>query len=85
MQDDPRIGWMVPISLGDSYRGHRVVGTSRQFQEFFRYGQDQAPELRIGAWFNGIFEVVLGAEVARAHQHQVGDSITLSHGGATGG
>lgn len=81
LQDDPRIGWMVPISLGDSYRGHRVVGTSRQFPEFFRYGQDQAPELRTGAWFDDIFEVVLGAEVARTHQHQVGDAITLSHGG----
>jgi len=81
LQEDPRIGWIVPISLGDSYRGHRVVGTSRQFPDFFRYGQGQAPELSDGAWFDDIFEVVLGAEVARTHQHQVGANITLSHGG----
>jgi putative ABC transport system permease protein len=81
LQDDPRIGWMVPISLGDSYRGHRVVGTSEQYPEFFRYGQDQRPELSAGVWFSDIFEVVLGAEVARLHQHKVGDNITLSHGG----
>jgi putative ABC transport system permease protein len=81
LQEDPRIGWIVPISLGDSYRGHRVVGTSAQFPEFFRYGQDQAPDLSSGVWFDDIFEVVLGAEVARAHQHKVGDVITLSHGG----
>jgi putative ABC transport system permease protein len=72
---------MVPISLGDSYRGHRVVGTSEQYPEFFRYGQDQRPELSAGVWFSDIFEVVLGAEVARLHQHKVGDNITLSHGG----
>ena len=81
LQKDSRIGWTVPISLGDSYRGHRVVGTSERFPEFFRYGQDQAPELNAGAWFDDVFEVVLGAGVARAHQHSVGDRITLSHGG----
>ena len=81
LQDDPRIGWMVPISLGDSYRGHRVVGTTEQYPEFFRYGQGQAPKLSAGAWFSNVFEVVLGAEVARRQQHQIGDSITLSHGG----
>ena len=81
LQRDPRMGWLVPISLGDSYRGHRVVGTSTQFPEFFRYGQDQAPDLRAGAWFSDTFEVVLGAEVARKHQHTVGNNITLSHGG----
>jgi putative ABC transport system permease protein len=81
LKDDSRIGWMVPISLGDSYRGHRVVGTSEQFPEFFRYGQGQAPELSTGAWFSDIFEVVLGSEVARTHRHATGDRITLSHGG----
>jgi putative ABC transport system permease protein len=81
LQDDDRIGWMVPISLGDSYRGHRVVGTTDQFPVHFRYGQDQAPELASGAWFDDMFDVVLGAEVARAYHHSVGDEITLSHGG----
>lgn len=81
LKDDSRIDWLVPISLGDSYRGHRVVGTSEQFPEFFRYGQGQAPELSSGNWFADIFEVVLGAEVARVHQHRTGDRITLSHGG----
>ena len=81
LQDDSRIGWMVPLSLGDSYRGHRVIGTSRQFPEFFRYGQGQSPQLSEGLWFSDIFDVVLGSEVARAHRHGTGDRITLSHGG----
>jgi putative ABC transport system permease protein len=81
LSDDPRIGWIVPISLGDSYRGHRVVGTSGDYPEHFRYGQDQSLALVGGNWFSDVFEVVLGAEVARTHQHGIGDSITLSHGG----
>jgi len=81
LSEDPRIGWIVPISLGDSYRGHRVVGTSGEYPEHFRYGQNQSLELVSGNWFGDVFEVVLGSEVARTHQHRVGDSITLSHGG----
>lgn len=81
LQEDERIGWLVPISLGDSYRGHRVVGTSEQFPEHFRYGRDQTPELAEGEWFDDVFDVVLGARVAREHGHQLGDDIVLSHGG----
>ncbi|CAN0605146.1 unnamed protein product, partial [Ectocarpus sp. 12 AP-2014] len=33
LTDDARIDWLVPLSLGDSYRGHRVVGTDRGFVE----------------------------------------------------
>lgn len=81
LQDDQRINWLVPISLGDSYRGHRVVGTTDQFPEHYRYGRDQKPELHEGSWFSDVFEVVLGAQVARKHGHQLGDDIILSHGG----
>lgn len=81
LQEDQRIDWLVPLSLGDSYRGHRVVGTSEQFPEYFRYGRDQKPELVEGKWFSEVFEVVLGARVARKHGHQLGDDIILSHGG----
>ena len=81
LQEDERIGWLVPISLGDSYRGHRVVGTSEQFPEHFRYGRDQKPALAEGEWFADVFDVVLGAEVARKHAHQTGDRVVLSHGG----
>ncbi|HEY9121162.1 MAG TPA: ABC transporter permease [Marinobacter sp.] len=81
LQDDQRIRWLVPISLGDSYRGHRVVGTTEQFPEYFRYGRDQKPELHEGSWFSDVFDVVLGAQVARQHGHQLGDDLILSHGG----
>lgn len=81
LTDDARIDWVVPLSLGDSYRGHRVVGTDRGFVEHFRFGRDEALSLSQGAWFADVFDVVLGADVARQHQHALGDDLILSHGG----
>lgn len=83
LQDDDRIDWLVPISLGDSYRGHRVVGTDKGFLAHFRYGRDQPLALAEGAWFDDVFDVVLGAQVARKHRHSLGDALVLAHGGGS--
>lgn len=81
LKDDERLAWLIPISLGDSYRGYRVVATDSNFLGHFRYGRDLPLELAAGRWFDRVFDVVLGAGVARALGHQVGDDIVLSHGG----
>ncbi|NVD36250.1 ABC transporter permease [Marinobacter lutaoensis] len=81
LEADDRIDWLVPISLGDSYRGYRVVATDRRFLDHFRYGQDQPLRLASGHWFSDMFDVVLGASVARELGHQLDDQIILSHGG----
>lgn len=81
LRDDPRIDWLIPISLGDSYRGYRVVATDNSFPEHFRYGQGQPLALAEGEWFSDVFHVVLGAGVARELGHRPGEAIILSHGG----
>eukprot|EP00003_Mantamonas_plastica_P014626 TRINITY_DN25313_c0_g1_i1.p1 TRINITY_DN25313_c0_g1~~TRINITY_DN25313_c0_g1_i1.p1 ORF type:complete len:425 (-),score=47.45 TRINITY_DN25313_c0_g1_i1:2215-3489(-) len=81
LENDKRISWLIPISLGDSYRGYRVVATDGRMLEHFRYGQGQPLTIAEGQWFNGVFDVVLGAGVARALGHHTGDQIVLSHGG----
>lgn len=81
LEQDSRIDWLVPLSLGDSYRGHRVIGTNTEFPEHFRYGDDQPLAMAQGRWFDGVFEVVLGAQVARNHDHGTGDEIIIAHGG----
>ncbi|GGC62798.1 ABC transporter permease [Marinobacter halophilus] len=81
MEQDRRIDWLIPISLGDSYRGYRVVSTNDQFLKRFQYGNSQALELTRGQWFDDLFDVVLGAGAARQLNHQVDDNIVLSHGG----
>jgi len=83
LRTDERIDWVIPLSLGDSYRGHRVIGTNTQFFERFGYGDEQSLALASGDWFSDLFDVVLGANVARQMTHRVGDRITLSHGGGS--
>ncbi|WP_313519012.1 ABC transporter permease [Pseudomonas sp.] len=81
---NPRVKWAIPISLGDSHRGYRVMGTSQAYFEHYRYGRSQALQLRDGrAFADDPFEVVLGAEVADSLHYKLGDRIVLAHGVAT--
>src|SRR5437763_5678784 len=77
---NPDVAWIVPISIGDSHHGFPVVGTTSAYFDHFRYGLSQPLELTAGRRFEGLFETVLGAEVA-AHEHlKPGDKMTLTHG-----
>ena len=76
----PMVAWAIPLSLGDSHRGYRVVGTTDSYFERLRYGGDRSLELAAGAWFDDLFEATLGAEVARTLGYDIGDEITLAHG-----
>ena len=80
----PDVAWAVPISLGDSHRGYRVVGTSPDYFEHYKYGDSQSLSYAEGEAFDDLFDVVLGAQVARELDYRLDTSITLSHGlGAT--
>ena len=61
----PLVSWTIPIALGDSHKGFPVLGTDRNYFEHFRYGAREKLQLAEGKPFHEIFEVVLGAEVAR--------------------
>ncbi|GAB4169797.1 MAG: ABC transporter permease [Wenzhouxiangellaceae bacterium] len=77
----PHVAWTIPISVGDSYRRHRVVGTTPAMFEHYRYAGGQRLALAAGRWFGDEAEVVIGAQVARRLGHRVGDRIVLAHGG----
>lgn len=76
----PAVQWTIPFSLGDSYRGFRVVGTNENFYKHFRYRGDRGIALAEGAAPQGIFDVALGSEVARELGHRLGDAIVITHG-----
>ena len=76
----PEVDWTIPISLGDAYRGYRVVGTDENFFKYYRYRRNKKIEVLDGKIPIGIFDVVLGYEVAQKFQHKTSDSIILSHG-----
>lgn len=79
-----QVKWAIPISLGDSHRGYRVMGTSPAYFEHYRYARSQPLQLSSGrAFADDPFEVVLGAEVAQALNYQLDQELVLAHGVAT--
>jgi len=78
--DRPDVDWMVPISLGDSHKGYRVVGTTPDYFTRYKYAGGQSLSLAEGQVFDDLFKVVIGAQVARDLGYGLETSITLSHG-----
>jgi putative ABC transport system permease protein len=76
----PDVAWTVPLSLGDAHRGYRVVGTNEAYFERYRYGRDRKLVLEQGAGFGDLFNVVLGAQVARELGYKLGDRVVVAHG-----
>lgn len=74
------VAWVVPISLGDSHRGYRVMGTSNGYFEHYRYRNKQPLQFESGQRFEDLFDVVIGAEVAQQLGYQIGTSVVVSHG-----
>ena len=76
----PRIKWSIPISLGDSHKGFRVVGTSAEFFEFYRHGNGKNLLFKTGEKFEKVFDCVLGANVASRLNYEPGAKIVIAHG-----
>ena len=74
------VDWVVPIALGDSHRGYRVVGTSRDYFSKFRYRRNIKLGFTEGHAFQDLFDAVIGAEIAKTLGYKVGDKIILAHG-----
>lgn len=83
--DRPEVAWTVPISLGDSHRGFRVMGTTDAYFKHYRFRGNAPLTLAKGERFNDLFDAVLGADVAADLGYKVGDPIVVAHGlGAVG-
>ncbi len=76
----PSVAWAVPISLGDSHRGYRVMGTSSDYFQYYRFAGDGKLAFQSGKPFADLYDAVIGAEVADALRYQLEDSIVLAHG-----
>lgn len=74
------VSWVVPLSLGDSHRGFRVVGTEAGFFEHYLFGDRESLRFAAGQAFAAPDEVVVGAEVARQLHYQVGSQLQIAHG-----
>ena len=74
------IAWSVPISLGDSHKGFRVMGTNLEFFERYKYRSGQSLEIEEGNYFNDLYDVVLGFGVAEKLGYKINSPLIVSHG-----
>ena len=74
------IAWSVPISLGDSHKGFRVMGTNLEFFERYKYRSGQSLEIEEGNYFDDLYDVVLGYGVAEKLGYKLDIPLIVSHG-----
>ncbi|EPV8284541.1 ABC transporter permease [Vibrio alginolyticus] len=74
------VDWAIPISLGDSHKGFRVMGTNHSYFEHYKFGSKQPLTFSKGREFNGLFETVLGSDVAKQLGYDIGSEIIIAHG-----
>ena len=79
LTNNRQIKQAIPLSLGDSYRGYRIVGTTPAYLE--HYGM----ELEQGELWSESLEVVLGSNAAQLLGLRIGDRFASQHGMAEGG
>lgn len=74
IQKHPLVKESVPLSYGDNVEGYRIVGTTPLYLDWYE------GSLIKGTIWSTTFEVVLGADVAKALNAQIGDKLISSHG-----
>lgn len=74
LRQNPLVQLAVPLSLGDNFKGHRIVGTDSSFLTIYN------TKINEGRIWQKDFEVVIGTQVAQKHQLKIGDKINSSHG-----
>lgn len=76
----PDVAWVVPLSLGDSHHGFRVLGTTPDYFKHYKYREGQPITFADGKPFADLFDAVIGADVAETLGYKVGDPIIVAHG-----
>ena len=74
------VAWSVPISLGDSHKGFRVMGTNSEFFKRYKFRGGQSIELGQGKNLDDLYDVIIGAGVAEKLNYSVGTPLIVSHG-----
>jgi len=73
-QHHPLLKTALPISIGDQYKGHRIVGCTEGYAELFEL------EIAEGSWATNAFEITLGHAVAQNRGLHIGDHLHSAHG-----
>ena len=79
LQAHPLVAKLIPISLGDNFRGFRIVGTSPDYLSLY------SATLAKGALWTQPLQAVVGSQVAFKTGLTVGDTFAGAHGLGAGG
>ncbi|MEI6732823.1 MAG: FtsX-like permease family protein [Comamonadaceae bacterium] len=79
LEKHPLVAQVIPLSLGDSFQGFRIVGSSHDYITHYR------AQLAQGQLWTQPMQVVLGAIAAHKLGMTVGQTFVGSHGLAAGG
>ena len=74
------IKWSVPISLGDSHKGFRVMGTNADFFKRYKYRGGRSLKIEEGKYFADLYDVVIGFGVAEKLGYNISTPLIVSHG-----
>lgn len=80
IKSNPSVKWAVPMAMGDSHRGFRVVGTTPNYFTNYKYRQGQALVFHQGLSFSQENEIVVGWDVAQKLNYELNDEIVITHG-----
>ena len=76
----PAVAWTIPISMGDSFHGYRVVATDENLYAHYQYRGGHPLAFATGSVPHTYLDAALGAEVAKHLHLHTGNKLTLSHG-----
>ncbi|NUM55582.1 MAG: ABC transporter permease [Candidatus Hydrogenedentes bacterium] len=85
LKEEPSVAAAFPITMGDSYKGHRIVGTIREmlayeWRDSVTGDRRGTFDLADGDYFTKPLEAVLGHTVAQETGLRVGDQFASTHG-----
>ncbi len=78
--DHRDVAWTIPIALGDSHKGFRVLGTTGDYFRHYRYARTRELTFTAGRPFEALYDAVLGAQVAEQLGYDLGEPIVVAHG-----
>ncbi|MBW1296670.1 FtsX-like permease family protein [Aquimarina litoralis] len=68
------VKYTVPVSYGDNYKGYRILGTTHKYLDVYQ------AVLQSGRLYTKSFEAVIGSQVVKSTNLQLGDTFVSSHG-----
>lgn len=78
-QRHPMVKRAIPISVGDSFNGYRIVGTTPDFAALYD------AEILAGEYWHAPFQAVIGSQVAATTNLTIGSQFDGVHGLTDGG